>query len=173
MASPLVTLVEDPTDARSWVPSPVDAEGLGHPPRAAHRGRRAAGLRPLHVDGLAAWARARPGQRCAGFKCTPTAGCRAVALTPGYRDAAALLAGVGDGVLVQEVSGLHSGVNPDLRRLRRPEPRACASGVARWPSRCASSPSPPPIQRLLHDLAAVGVRPHVAADERRRYGASS
>ena len=73
-----VTLVEDPTDARSWGATPVDAEGLATR-RAAHRRRRAAGLRPLDLD--------RPPHGhgldrlggAGGFKSTPAAGCRAVA----------------------------------------------------------------------------------------------
>jgi PmbA protein len=91
----------------------------------------------------------------AGFKSTPTAGCRAVTLRPGDRDAAALLADAGDGVLVQEVSGLHSGVNPisgdfstGAQGLR------IRGGALAEPLREFTIAST--IQRLLHDLAAVG-----------------
>ena len=116
--------------------------GVGHPARCRSSTAACCGGF-VHST----WTARRMGTRStgsavrAGFKSTPTAGCRAVALAPGDRDAAALLADVGDGVLVQEVSGLHSGVNP-ISGTSRPEPRACASGAARWPSRCASSPSP-------------------------------
>jgi PmbA protein len=78
-----------------------------------------------------------------------------VALTPGDRDAAALLADVGDGVLVQEVSGLHSGVNPisgdfstGAQGLR------IRGGALAEPLREFTIAST--IQRLLHDLVAVG-----------------
>jgi PmbA protein len=47
-----------------------------------------------------------------GFKATPGCGCRAIALTPGTRSQADLVADVDDGVLIQMVQGLHSGVNP-------------------------------------------------------------
>ena len=47
-----------------------------------------------------------------GFKGTPGVGCLALQLAPGTRDQAALITDVDDGVLVQSVQGLHSGVNP-------------------------------------------------------------
>ncbi len=47
-----------------------------------------------------------------GFKGTPGVGCLALQLLPGGRDQDALIADVDDGVLIQSVSGLHSGVNP-------------------------------------------------------------
>ncbi len=47
-----------------------------------------------------------------GFKGTPGVGCLALQLQPGTRDQAALVADVDDGVLIQSVQGLHSGVNP-------------------------------------------------------------
>src|SRR4029077_6390311 len=46
-----------------------------------------------------------------GFKGTPGVGCLALQLLPGTRDQAALIADIDDGVLIQSVSGLHSGVN--------------------------------------------------------------
>jgi PmbA protein len=46
-----------------------------------------------------------------GFKGTPGVGCLALALQPGTRMQAELLADIDDGVLIQSVSGLHSGVN--------------------------------------------------------------
>ena len=47
-----------------------------------------------------------------GFKGSPGVGCLALQLVPGARDQAALVADVADGVLIQSVSGIHSGVNP-------------------------------------------------------------
>jgi PmbA protein len=155
VAAPFVTLVEDPTDARSWGASPVDDEGLAT--------RRV----PLVEDGVlrgfvhSTWTGRRMGTFSTGsavrggYKSTPTAGCRAVALTPGDRDAAALLATIDDGVLVQEVSGLHSGVNPvsgdfstGAQGLR------IRGGALAEPLREFTIAST--IQRLLLDLVAVG-----------------
>jgi PmbA protein len=155
VAAPFVTLVEDPTDARSWGASPVDAEGLAT--------RRVPLIEAGELRGFvhSTWTARRMGTHStgsavrAGFKSTPTAGCRAVALTAGDRDAAALLAEVGDGVLVQEVSGLHSGVNPvsgdfstGAQGLR------IRGGALAEPLREFTIAST--IQRLLHDLVAVG-----------------
>jgi PmbA protein len=47
-----------------------------------------------------------------GFKGTPGVGCLALQLQPGTRGQDELVADVDDGVLVQSVSGIHSGVNP-------------------------------------------------------------
>ena len=155
VAEPFVTLVEDPTDSQSWGASPVDAEGLAT--------RRVPLIERGVLQGFvhSTWTARRMGMQPtgsavrAGFKSTPTAGCRAVTLTPGDQDAAALLAGVADGVLVQEVSGLHSGVNPvsgdfstGAQGLR------IRGGALAEPLREFTIAST--IQRLLHDLVAVG-----------------
>jgi PmbA protein len=47
-----------------------------------------------------------------GFKGTPGVGCRALTVLPGTMSQADVIAAVGNGVLVQSVSGIHSGVNP-------------------------------------------------------------
>ena len=47
-----------------------------------------------------------------GFAGTPGAGCRALVLAPGTMDQDEILAAVGDGLYVQSVTGVHSGVNP-------------------------------------------------------------
>jgi PmbA protein len=155
VAAPFVTLTEDPTDARSWGASPVDAEGLATRPVRLVEGGVLQGF--VHST----WTARRLGARStgsavrAGYKSTPTAGCRAVTFTPGERDAEALLADVGDGVLVQEVSGLHSGVNPisgdfstGAQGLR------IRGGALAEPLREFTIAST--IQRLLHDLVAIG-----------------
>ena len=46
-----------------------------------------------------------------GFKSTPGCGCLALSLAPGTKSQAELIAGISDGVLIQQVQGLHSGVN--------------------------------------------------------------
>ncbi len=47
-----------------------------------------------------------------GFAGTPGAGCRAVVLQPGTLGLEEILAAVGEGLYVQSVTGVHSGVNP-------------------------------------------------------------
>jgi PmbA protein len=48
----------------------------------------------------------------AGFKSAPGTGARAVSVVPGDRSPEEIFQQVGDGLLVQSVSGVHSGVNP-------------------------------------------------------------
>jgi PmbA protein len=155
VASPLVTLVEDPTDASSWGATPVDDEGLATRPV------------PLVASGVlggfvhSTWTARRMGTTSTGsavrggFKGTPTAGCRAVALTPGGAAAAELIADVDDGVLVQEVSGLHSGVNPVSGDLSTgAEGLRIRGGEVAEPLREFTIAST--LQRLLLDVVAVG-----------------
>ncbi|HET8621704.1 MAG TPA: metallopeptidase TldD-related protein, partial [Acidimicrobiales bacterium] len=155
VASPLITLVEDPTDARSWGATPVDDEGLAT--------RRVPLVEAGTLRGYAhsTWTARRLGAAStgsavrAGFKSTPTAGCRAVSLAPGTADAASLLAGVDDGVLVQEVSGLHSGVNPVSGDLSTgAEGLRIRAGELAEPLREFTIAST--LQRLLQDVVAVG-----------------
>jgi PmbA protein len=90
-----------------------------------------------------------------GFKSTPTAGCRAAALVPGSSSPSELVAGISDGVLVQEVSGLHSGVNPISGDLSTgAEGLRIRDGALAEPLREFTLGST--LQRLLQDVVAVG-----------------
>ncbi|HEX6421626.1 MAG TPA: TldD/PmbA family protein [Acidimicrobiales bacterium] len=155
VASPLVTLVEDPTDARSWGATPVDDEGLATRPvplvdRGALRGFAHSTWTARRMGAAATGSAVR-----GGYKSTPGAGCRAVVPAPGDADPAALIAGVGDGVLVHEVSGLHSGVNPISGDVSTgAEGRRIRGGEVAEPLREFTIAST--LQRLLLDVAAVG-----------------
>ena len=155
VASPLLTVVEDPTDARSWGATPVDAEGLAT--------RRVPLVDAGVLQGFvhSTWTARRMGTASTGsavrggFKSTPGAGCRAVAPTAGTATAAELIAGVDDGVLVQEVSGLHSGVNPVSGDLSTgAEGLRIRGGQVAEPLREFTIAST--LQRLLLDVRAVG-----------------
>ena len=155
VASPLLTLVEDPTDPRSWGATPIDDEGLATRPVPLVEAGVLAGF--VHST----WTARRMGTVSTGsavrggFKSTPTAGCRAVAPVPGSAAAAGLVAAVDDGVLVQEVSGLHSGVNPVSGDLSTgAEGLRIRGGEVAEPLREFTIAST--LQRLLHDLTAVG-----------------
>ena len=112
VASPLVTFVDDPTNPLAYTSTDVDGEGL-----AARRNVLIEGgvlRRFVHSSysarraGTTSTGNATRG----GFAGTPGVGCLALQLAPGERDQAALIADVDDGLLVQSVQGLHSGVNP-------------------------------------------------------------
>jgi PmbA protein len=51
------------------------------------------------------------GSAVRGYSSTPGVGVRAVAVVPGDPSPADLMSGIRDGLLIQGVSGLHSGVN--------------------------------------------------------------
>jgi PmbA protein len=108
---PALTLAEDPTQSEAYLASTHDGEGL-----ACRRTLLLDGgvLRGFLWDSYAARrAGARPTGSAVrgGFKGTPHVGSRALALTPGARSPRDVLALVGDGLFVQGVSGVHSGVN--------------------------------------------------------------
>jgi PmbA protein len=154
IASPLVTLVDDPTDALSLGADSHDGEGLAT--------RRV----PLIVDGVLqgflhntmTGRRAgvpSTGSAIRGYRSTPGVGAQALALATGTGSLDDLVAAVDHGVLVQSMTGLHSGVNPVsgdfsvgveglmVRRGQRAEPIREAT--------IAST-----LQRLLLDVSAVG-----------------
>jgi PmbA protein len=112
VASPLFTLVDDPTNPLAYTASDVDGEGL-----AARRNvliDRGVLQKFVHSSYSARRAdTASTGNAVrGGFKGSPGVGCLALQLAPGTRTQAEIIAGITDGVLVQQVSGMHSGVNP-------------------------------------------------------------
>ncbi len=105
------TLVDDPTDARAYGASPSDGEGL-----ASRRNLLISEgtLRMFVYDTVSARRAGTVSTGSAvrgGFAGTPGAGCRALVLTPGTKSHDEILASVGDGLYVQSISGIHSGVN--------------------------------------------------------------
>ncbi len=111
VAAPGVTLVDDPTDARAYGASSHDGEGL-----ACRRNVLISDgvLRMFVYDTVSARRAGATSTGSAvrgGFAGTPSAGCRALVLSPGSEDYEDILAAVGDGLYVQSVTGVHSGVN--------------------------------------------------------------
>ena len=113
VANPLITLVDDPTNPLAYTATDLDGEGL------------AARKNLLIENGVlnkfvhSSYSARRAGTKSTGNAIrggyaggTPGAGCLAMQLTPGKRAQEALIADISDGVLVQQVMGLHSGVNP-------------------------------------------------------------
>jgi PmbA protein len=112
VAVPTVTLVDDPTDERAYGAATVDGEGL-----ACRRNVlvESGVLKGFLYDTVAARRAGTVSTGSAvrgGFAGTPGAGCRALLLAPGTMDQGEILAAVGDGLYVQSVTGVHSGVNP-------------------------------------------------------------
>jgi PmbA protein len=112
VANTAVTLVDDPTDVRAYTASSHDGEGL-----ACRRNVLISdGMLRMFVYDTVSAKRAHTTSTGSavrgGFAGTPSAGCRALVLQPGSRGADEILAAVGDGLYVQSVTGIHSGVNP-------------------------------------------------------------
>ena len=112
VAAPFVTFIDDPTNPKAYSATDVDGEGL-----AARRN-------VLIQDGVLkqfvhnSYSARRAGMVSTGnatrggFAGTPGVGCLAMSLVPGTRSQAELISDVDDGLLVQSVQGLHSGVTP-------------------------------------------------------------
>jgi len=110
IASPLLTLLDDPTNPASLAAESHDGEGLACRPNQ------------LIVDGVlqqflhnAYSARragvASTGSAVRGYRSTPGVGCQALSVRPGSGTHDELVAGVELGLLVDSMSGFHSGVN--------------------------------------------------------------
>ncbi len=110
IASPVLTLVDDPTDSRSMAADSHDGEGLAcrrnalivdgvldHFLHNSYTGRRAG--------------TPSTGSAVRGSRSTPGVGCQALSVLPGDRSPDDLIAGIDRGLLVQSLSGVHSGVN--------------------------------------------------------------
>jgi PmbA protein len=105
------TLVEDPTDDNAYGAAEIDSEGLACRRVALVESGK---LQGFLYDTLAARQAGQSSTASAvrgGFKGTPGVGARALALQPGTEDQNAILASIGNGVYIQAVSGIHSGVN--------------------------------------------------------------
>jgi PmbA protein len=112
VASEAVTFVEDPTNGFAFGASRYDAEGLAcRRVPLIDKGRLVAYLYDTYSARLAG-ARSTASAVRAGFKSTPGVGARALSLTPGDLDQAGVIGAVGEGLFIQDVSGIHSGVNP-------------------------------------------------------------
>ena len=154
IASPLLSLVDDPTDVRSLGASGYDGEGLAT--------RRT----PLVVDGVLqgflhnTWTARRRGtvstaSAVRGYRSTPGVGASALAMAPGDRPAADLIAGIDHGIVVQSLTGLHSGVNAVSGDVSvGAEGMVIRNGVLAEPVREVTLAST--LQRMLLGIEAVG-----------------
>ena len=110
VANPMITLIDDPTNPLAYSATELDGEGLAarrnvliengvlktflHSSYSARRGKTKSTGNAVRTGG------------------TPGVGCLAMQLAPGTASQEELIRNVDDGVLIQMVQGLHSGVNP-------------------------------------------------------------
>lgn len=154
IAADMLTLVDDPTDARSLAADIHDGEGL-----ATRRNE-------LIVDGTLAKflyhsesarraGTTSTGSSVRGARSTPGVGVQALSIAPGAHSWDEMVAAVGDGVLIESVNGLHSGTNAVSGDLSVGiQGHAIREGQVAEPIREATIATT--LQRLLLDIVAVG-----------------
>ena len=154
IASPLLTVIDDPTDPRSFGATSVDAEGqtcrplplidsgvLGGFLHNTYTGRRSG-------EGTTANA-------VRGYRSTPAVGAHAIIMAPGTGNLDEIIASVDNGLMVTSMSGLHSGVNAISGDFSvGVEGLMIRNGALAEPIREATIAST--IQKMLTDIIAIG-----------------
>ncbi len=111
VATSTFSLVDDPTDIRAFGASAVDSEGLACRRNVLiEAGRLSRYLYDSYSSRVAGTVSTGSAVR-GGYKSIPGVGARALALSPGDLDQNGIIASVGEGLLIQGISGVHSGVN--------------------------------------------------------------
>ncbi|MEY2437665.1 MAG: PmbA protein [Acidimicrobiaceae bacterium] len=155
VASGLFTLVDDPTNPLAFTAGETDGEGLASRRNVLIDGGVLKGFVHNTYTARRMGTSSTGSAVRGGFKSVPGVGCRAIMLTPGTKTQAELVAEVGDGVLVQSVSGLHSGVNPVSGDFSTgAEGLRITGGEVGAPLREFTVAST--LQRMLKDVSAVG-----------------
>ncbi len=154
IAAPSITFVDDPTDARAFTAGTHDGEGLATRRNVLVDEGRLTGFVHDAYSGRRSGA-ASTGSAVRSSRSTPMAGCQAISVLPGDRTQEELLAAVGDGLLVADVAGLHSGVNPVSGDFSTgADGLWIKDGQLAGPVREFTIAST--LQRMLQDVVAVG-----------------
>ncbi len=152
-----ITLVDDPTDERAYGAARFDAEGLACRRNVLVDGGVLRGFVHDTISASRAGTQSTGSAVRAGFAGTPSPGCRALTLAPGPEgyDEPGVLAAVGEGLFVQSVTGVHSGVNPVSGDFSvGAEGLRIRDGRLADPVREITVAST--LQRMLHSVVAVG-----------------
>jgi PmbA protein len=149
VASPLITLIDDPTDSRAYTASEMDSDGL-----AARRNVLIEGGQ-LKMFVHSSYSARRAGTKSTGNAVGAGVGCLALQLVPGNKSQTELIAGIDEGVLIDSVQGLHSGVNPISGDFSTgASGLIIRNGQTAEPVREFTIAST--LQRMLQDVLAVG-----------------
>lgn len=148
-------LVDDPTNTDAFTACAVDGEGLAtRPISLIEDGHLRSFLHNSYTARRGAVASTGSAVR-AGFKSASGVGAHALSLRPGTRSPEELIAGIDDGLLVQGVVGLHSGVNPVSGDFSTgAEGLRIRNGALAEPVREITIAST--LQRILVDIAEIG-----------------
>jgi len=107
----MVTLVDDPTDPEAFTATEVDGEGLASRKNILINNGKLQGF--LHNSYTArALNTISTGSAVRSYNSSPGVGSLALSLVPGSKSQEKLIENIDDGILIQGVAGLHSGVNP-------------------------------------------------------------
>jgi len=112
VASRVVSVIDDPTDPRQFAASRYDGEGLACRRNVLIDHGRLAGFVYDTVAARRAGVSSTGSAVRGGLAGPPSAGCRALRFVAGPQSADEIVQLVGDGVYVDSLSGVHSGVNP-------------------------------------------------------------
>ena len=112
VASNFFTLVDDPTDSRHFMASSHDGEGLACRRNILIEDGQLKGFVFDTVSARRAGTVSTGSAVRGGIAGSPSAGCRALQLSSGELDQTQILARVGEGIFVESITGVHSGVNP-------------------------------------------------------------
>jgi PmbA protein len=157
VGNPGLTLVDDPTDPRAYGASAYDAEGLACRRNVLIDSGVLRGFLYDTVSGSRSGVSSTGSAVRPGFAGTPGPGCRALTLAPGPEgyDEDGVLAMVGDGLFIQSMTGVHSGVNPISGDFSvGAEGLMIRDGKLAEPVREITVAST--LQRMLQSLVAVG-----------------
>ncbi|MBG01045.1 MAG: hypothetical protein CL470_02100 [Acidimicrobiaceae bacterium] len=106
-----LTLIDDPTDAEAFTATEADGEGLASRKNMLIDRGSLNGF--LHNSYTArALGKVSTGSAVRSYNSSPGAGPLALSLVPGESNQTELIQQVGEGILIQGVAGLHSGVKP-------------------------------------------------------------
>ena len=157
VGDPGLTLVDDPTDPRAYGAAAYDAEGLACRRNVLIDSGVLRGFLYDTVSASRAGVSSTGSAVRGGFAGTPGPGCRALTLAPGPEgyDEDAVLAVVGEGLFIQSMTGVHSGVNPISGDFSvGAEGLMIRDGKLAEPVREITVAST--LQRMLQSLVAVG-----------------
>ncbi len=154
VASPHFTLVDDPTNPNAFTAAEADGEGL-----ASRRNTLIDGGQLTTFLHNAYSARrmesVSTGSAVRSYSSVPGVGARALFLQPGTQSQQELVAGIDNGVLIQGVAGIHSGVNPVSGDFSTgAEGLRIRNGALAEPLREITIAST--LQKMLGDVQAIG-----------------
>lgn len=155
VASELFTLFDDPTDPRHFSASIFDGEGLACRRNVMIEAGQLLGFAYDTVSARRAGTVSNGSALRSGIAGSPTAGSRALQLVPGSLSQSDIIAAVGEGIFVDSLMGIHSGVNPVSGDFSvGVTGRMIRNGILAEPVREVTVASS--LQRMLLDVVHVG-----------------